>query len=168
MLLAGVRDLLAAVALGNHDHAAALGLEEIDVAVHAARRGGAETAAGHARRRLGGTGIINRMVLEVLRQLTAGVETLLQLRMRDVAGDDDGAVDEQARGGGVLAELGADFGHGAVGVDAHGVGVLAVAQLFGDVGQGMGFELLDEDAILGDLTLGLTVGGAGDANADGE
>ena len=37
VFLAGIGDLLAAISLRDHDHAAAFGLEEIDVAVHAAR-----------------------------------------------------------------------------------------------------------------------------------
>ena len=127
VFLARVGDLLAAIALGDHDHAAAVALEEIDVAVHAARRGGAEAAAGHADRGFRRTGIIDGVIFEVIRQRLAGIEHLLELRVRDVAGDDDGAVDEEARGGGILAQLGADLGHRAVRVDAHGVGVFAVA-----------------------------------------
>ena len=48
VLLAGVRHLLAAVALGDHDHRAALGLEEVHIGVHAV--GGRRThgAAGVA------------------------------------------------------------------------------------------------------------------------
>jgi hypothetical protein len=126
VLLAGVGDLLAAISLGDHDHAAAVALEEIDVAVHAAGGGGAKAAAGHAGGCFGGAGVIDGVILEVVRQRLAGIEHLLQLRMRDVAGDDDGAVDEEARGGGILAQLGADLGHGAVRVDAHGVGVFAM------------------------------------------
>ena len=93
VLFAGVGDLLAAIAFGDHDHAAAVALEEIDVAVHAACRGGAEAAAGHAGGGFGGAGVIDGVVLEVVRQRLAGIEHLLELRVRDVAGDDDGAVD---------------------------------------------------------------------------
>lgn len=167
VLFAGIRDLLAAVSLRDHDHAAAVALEEIDVTVHAASGGGAEAAAGHAGGCFGGAGVINGVILEVVRQRLAGIEHLLQLRMRDVAGDDDGAIDEEARGGGILAEFGADLGHGAIRVDAHGVGVFAVAQLLGDVLQRIRFEFLDEDALTRDLALRLAVGGAGNADADG-
>ena len=160
MLFAGVRDLLAAVAFGDHDHAAAMALEQIDVAVHAPGGGGAEGAAGHAGGRLGRTGIIHRVRLEIGWQLKAGVETLLELRVRDVACDDDGAAEQQARGDGVAAELRTDLGHGLVEVDAHRRGVLPMAQSLRDVLQGLGFELLDENAVAGDLAFGLTVGGA--------
>lgn len=155
---AGVGDLLAAISLRDHDHAAAVALEEIDVAVHATRSSRAEAAAGHADGRFGGTGVIDGVVFEVIGQRLAGIEHLLQLRMRDVAGDDDGAVDEEACGGGILAQLGADFGHWAVRVDAHGVGVFAVAQLLGDVLQRVRLELLDEDTVTRDLALRLAVG----------
>src|SRR5262249_39617360 len=42
VLLAGIDDLLAAVALGQHHHRAAMGLEEVDVGIHAAGRRRAE------------------------------------------------------------------------------------------------------------------------------
>ena len=168
VLLAGVGDLLAAISFGDHDHAAAVALEEIDVAVHAACGGGAEAAAGHAGGCFGGAGVIDGVIFEVIRQRLAGIEHLLQLGMRDVAGDDDGAVDEQARGGGILAQLGADLSHRAVRVDAHGVGVFAMAQLLGDVLQRVRFEFFDEDAVTHDLAFGLTIRGAGNADANGQ
>ena len=168
VFFAGVGDLLAAISFGDHDHAAAVALEEIDVAVHAAGGGGTKAAAGHAGGCFGGTGVIDGVIFEVIGQRLAGIEHLLELRMRDVAGDDDGAVDEEARGGGILAQLGADLGHGAVRVDAHGVGVFAVAQLLGDVLQRVRLELLDEDAVARDLALRLAVGRAGNADADGQ
>lgn len=168
VFFARVGDLLAAIAFGDHDHAAAVALEEIDVAVHASGCRRAKAAAGHAGGRFGGAGVIDGVIFEVIGQRLACIEHLLELRVRDVAGDDDGAVDEEARGGGILAELGADLGHGAVCVDAHGVGVFAVAQLLGDVLQRVGFELLDEDAFTRDLAFRLAIGGARNADADGQ
>ena len=168
VLFAGVGDLLATIAFGDHDHAAAVALEEIDVAVHTTGGGRSKTAAGHAGRGFGGAGVIDGMIFEVIGQRIAGIKHLFELRMRDVAGDDNGAVDEEARGGGILAELGADLGHGAVRVDAHGVGVFAVAQFLGDVLQRVCLELLDENAVTRDLTLCLAIGGARNADADGQ
>jgi hypothetical protein len=92
VLLAGVGDGLAAVALGEHDQRAAVRLEEVDVAVHAA--GGGRAERGPRRMpvgRLGGAGVVDRVVLEVLRQALARVEALLELGVGDVAGHDERA-----------------------------------------------------------------------------
>jgi hypothetical protein len=66
--------LLAAVSFGDHDHAAAVALEEIDVAIHATSCGGAEAAAGHAGWGFGGAGIIDGMGFKVIRQRLTSVE----------------------------------------------------------------------------------------------
>jgi len=42
-----------------------------------------------------------------------------------------------------------------------------VAPFFWDVLPGVGFELFEEDAVFGDFGFGLSVGGAGDADAYG-
>src|SRR5262245_60848407 len=42
--LAGLPHLCRAIALGQHDHAAAMALEQVDVGIHTSRRGGAERA----------------------------------------------------------------------------------------------------------------------------
>lgn len=44
VFFAGVGDLLGSVSFGEHDHGSAVGLEEVDVSVHAAGGGGAEGA----------------------------------------------------------------------------------------------------------------------------
>ncbi len=93
MLFAGVGDLLRAVALGDHHHRAAERLEEIDVAVHAASGGRAERTGGVALRGLGRAGVVNRVLLEVVGQAFAGIDALLQLRVGDVAGNDDRALE---------------------------------------------------------------------------
>ena len=69
-----VGDLLRAVALGKHDHAAAVALEEINVGVHAAGCGGTHGAAGHAGGRFGGTGVVDGVILEILGHVFAAVE----------------------------------------------------------------------------------------------
>ena len=111
VLLAGVGHLLAAVPLGEHDHRAAVILEEIDIRVHAAGCCRAHRAAGHACRGLGRTCVVDRMLFQVLRHLFATVETFLDLRMGDVAADDDGSVQAQARADGVFRQDLADIGH---------------------------------------------------------
>ncbi len=98
MLVAGVGDLLAAVAFRQHHHARAVGLQQIDVRVHAASGGRAEGAGGVTGRRFGRAGVVDRMIFHVLRQFLAVVEQLFQLSVRDIAGDDNGAVEAQAGG----------------------------------------------------------------------
>ena len=67
VLLAGGGDLWATVALGHHDQGAALSLEIVHVGVHAPGGGGAEAAARHPLRGLGGPGVVHGVILEVLR-----------------------------------------------------------------------------------------------------
>ncbi len=54
------------------------------------------------------------MVLEVLREVFAAVQALLQAGVRDVARDDNGTVQAQARGDGILGEFGEDVLDGLV------------------------------------------------------
>src|SRR6478672_12334276 len=68
MLLAGLAHARGAVALRQHHHRATGGLELVDERIHPSRGGRAKGARGIAFRRLGGTRVIDRMVLEVIRQ----------------------------------------------------------------------------------------------------
>lgn len=92
--------------------------------------------------------------------------------MGDVAGDDQGAGEGEAGLDGVLGQLGQDVVHGAVEVDGHRVevraralGQLVVRRLREETGR-VGLQLLQEDALGGDLRDGLAVGGAGDRDGD--
>ena len=165
--LAGVGDGLATVALGDHDERAAMLLEKLDVTVHATGGGRTERAGGHADGRLGGAGVIDGVILDVLRQAFALLESFADLGVRDVAGDDERAGEREARGDRVLRKLGADVRHGTVEVDLHDlrrVGVLA--RVGRDEAAGILLKLLDPDTILVDLGLGVAVGGTGDGEAD--
>ena len=168
MLGARVGHGLGAVALGEHDHAAAERLEEIDVAVHAAGCSGSETTGCVADGGLGGAGVVDGVVFEVVGQALAGVDAFLELGVGDVARDDERAGKEHAGGDGVPGELGANGIHGLVQVDADGLVVLDLAQLGREEAAGVELEFLEEDAVLGDLGLDVAIGGAGDAHADGE
>ena len=66
VFLAGIRNSLRAVALGNHDERAAVVLELVDIRIHAVGRGRPHRTAWVAFRRLGRSGIENGMILEVL------------------------------------------------------------------------------------------------------
>src|SRR6476661_10697006 len=65
MLLAGLAHRDRAVALGHHHHRSPGRLELIDKGIHPSRGGRPERAGRIALRRLGGTGVIHRMVLEI-------------------------------------------------------------------------------------------------------
>ena len=168
MALAGVGDLLAAVALGEHDHRPAGGLEGVDVGVHAAGGGRAERARGVALGGLGRAGVVHGMVLQVLGHRLAGVEPLLDLGVGDVAGDDQRAGEGQPGLHRQRRQLLADLGHRPVEVDPDHVAAQVVA---GDVGQEPGrvaLELFEEHAVGGDLGLGLAVGRARNGDGDGQ
>ncbi len=86
--------------------------------------------------------------------------------MRDVARDDHRPGQREPRLDWVAAELGTDLAHRTVEVDADDV---VVEVIVGDLGQevrGVGLELLEEDAVGGDLALGLAVGRARDGDRD--
>ena len=65
VLLAGIGDLLRAVALGNHYHRTTMALEQIDVRVHATGCGRPHRTAGKPLRSLGRTGVEHRMFFEI-------------------------------------------------------------------------------------------------------
>src|SRR5690606_4338473 len=67
ILLARSGDLLASVALGEHDQAATGGLKLSDIGVHPAGRRGTKRPGGHALWLLRGTRVVDRAVLEVAR-----------------------------------------------------------------------------------------------------
>ena len=143
VLLAGVRHLLAAVALGDHDHGAAVFLEQVHVGIHAPRGGGAEGAGGIPFRGLGRTRVVHGMVLHVLGHAFTLFQAFLQLGVGDVARHDDGAVQAQARGDGVLAQFRQHFLHRAVQVNGDGLAG-GHAQRFRNVLSGIGFQLFNE------------------------
>ena len=167
VLLAGVGHHLGAVALRYHHHRAAMVLETVHVGIHTVCGGRAHGAAGIAGGSLRGARVIDGMVLEVLGQVLSPVEPLVELRVGDVAGHDDGSAEAQARAHGILAEQLAHFGHGLVEVYLHGVALSGVAQLLGNQLVGLVVELLYPHAVGVDLRLDVAVGRAADSEADG-
>mmetsp|Transcript_39878 Transcript_39878/g.127519 ORF Transcript_39878/g.127519 Transcript_39878/m.127519 type:complete len:414 (-) Transcript_39878:45-1286(-) len=155
------------VSLGEHDHAPPCRLKRVHVRVHAPRGGGPERPRGHARGSLGGAGVVNGVVFHILREALAGVQTFLQLRVRDVARHDEGASERQAGLDGVLGELRENLLHRFVEVHLHHVRTERVLGHVGKVLRGLGLELLDEHAVFGNLANRLAVGRAGDAEPDG-
>ena len=95
MLPAGVRDCLAPVALGEHYHRSAMILELIHIWVHSACGGRSHRSARHSGRGLCRSGIVDWVILHVLRHLLACVETGLDLRVSYVTADYDGTVEAE-------------------------------------------------------------------------
>lgn len=96
MFMASVGDLLRAVALGDHDHSAAGSLELIDVRVHTTCSSGSERSGGETFRFLGGTGVIDGVILEILRHRLSGIEAFLNLGVSDITTHDDGTIERKA------------------------------------------------------------------------
>ena len=67
IFLASIRHLLATVTFRLHDHATAMTLEQTDIRVHTAGSRRTHRTASHTSRSLGRTGIIDRMILDILR-----------------------------------------------------------------------------------------------------
>ena len=114
VLLAGVGDLLGSVSLRQRDHGAALGHERPHVGVHAAGGRGAEGSRSHALRGLGGSRVVDDVVLHVLGHFLAAVEALHDLGVRDVASHDDRSGKREARLHRVLAHGLQDLAHRTV------------------------------------------------------
>ena len=145
-----------------------MGLELIHVGVHAVGRRRAHRATGEALRRLGGTGIENGMILEILRQLLALVEGSLELGVGDVAGHDDRAIEAHAGRDRILRQFGAHGVDTLVEVDDDALATLTrVAQLLGDELRGVLVHLLQPDTVGVDLGLDVAVGGAAHTHTDG-
>src|SRR5215470_2157881 len=97
VLLAGLAYRRRAVALGQHDHRAAGGLEVVHEGIHPSRRGGTERTRGVTLWRLGGPGVIDRVVLEIVGQPLPALQAFAQFRMREVARDDHGSAEREPR-----------------------------------------------------------------------
>ena len=168
MLLAGLGDDIAAVALGNHHQRGTIGLELIDVGVHAVGRRGTHGATGVALGSLGGSGIEHGVLLEVFGHALAGIQTGLQLGMGNVTGHDDGALQVDTGRDGILAEF---LAHGIdtlVEVDDDALLTLTSLGILGrNQFGGIGVHLLQPDAVAVDLGLDVTVGRTADTHTDG-
>ena len=166
MLFAGVSHLLASVALCKHYHAAAVVLEQVHIRVHAAGSCRSHGTAGHSGRRLCRSGIVYRMILEILRHIFSPVKTLLDPGMGDVPCHDDGAVQAQAGRNRIFREFGKDFRHRAVKVDLHGIALPCLTEFLRNQTARIVIHLFYPDAVLVDLALDVPVCGAAYAESD--
>ena len=141
-------------------------LQQTDVRVHAPGRGWAERAGGSAFRSLGRTGVVDRMLLQVVGDRFAAVEDFLELGMRDVATDHDGAVEQQRLTALELGQFGKDVCHRPVQVNLVTVLVLGHAILFRQQATRVTIHLFNEQAVFGDLGLDVAVGRAGNGHTE--
>ena len=154
-----------AVALGDHHHRAARGLELIDKGIHPTRGGRAERAGGIAIGRLGGSGVIDRMIFEIIRQRLALFQPLAQFAVRGIARDDHGAGHRHPGLDRVLRKCRQNILHRLVEIDLDD---LAAERLLDrrQILRGVVLEFFEIDAVLGDLAEHLTVGRTGHAKTD--
>ncbi len=166
VLLAGVAHHGRAVALRQHHHRAAGGLEILDEGIHAPGRGRPERARGIAFRRLRRARVIDRMVLEIIRQSLPLLQPLAQLGMRQIARHDHRTGERQPRLDRIFRELRQDFLHRLGEIDLHHLAAelcrIDIRQIF----RRIVLELFEEHAVLGDLAERLAVGRARHAKPD--
>ena len=117
--------------------------------------------------RLGGARVVDHVILEVLGQILPGIEALLELGVRDVAGHDQRAREREAGRDRVPRELGA--GSRASG-RRRSMRTTSPASCSGRRSgrkrAGFVLELLEEDALARDLRQDLAIRGARDAEPD--
>ena len=160
---------LRAVALGQHHHRAAGGLELLDVGVHPAGGGRPERAGRHALGRLGRPGVVDRVVARG----TAGISSPASSRSLILA-----CAMSRATTSGPVSESRVFTGCFDSSARISAIGRLrsmsttrAAGDVLGDAGVGqvvrrVGLELLEEDALGGDLAERLPVGRAGHRDRD--
>jgi len=103
-----------------------------------------------------------------LRQPLAALEPLLELGMGDVARDDERPGEREPRLDGILREGAADLGHRLGQIDGDNWPAETALVDLGEEARGIALELLEEDAAGIDAAEDLAIGGAGDADADGQ
>ena len=160
MLLAGFPHRRRAVALGQHDHRAAGGLEIVHERIHAARRRRAERARGVALRRLGGAGVIDRMILEIVRQPLSALQPFAQFAVREVARHDHGPAERKPGLDRIPGKLGKNLLHRPAQVDVHDLASELGGIDLGQILRRVALELFEIDALAGDLAERLAVGRA--------
>ena len=142
-------------------------LELVHVGVHTVGRGGTHRTARIALGSLGRSGIEHRIVLEILWQILAGIQTSLQLSMSDIAGYDDGALQIDTCRNGIFRQFGTYRVDALVQVDNDGVATLAcLSILSGNEFRRIVVHLLQPDTVAVDLSLDIAVGRTADAHTD--
>ena len=106
------------------------------------------------------------MIFNVLRQPFAVVQTLFQLRVRDIAAHDNRAVEGETGRNRILRQLRQNLFHRTVQVNANRFPLARFTQLFRNVFARVVFQFFDPHAFAVDLGLDVAIRRAGDAHPD--
>ena len=156
--MASIGYLLATIAFGNHDHRASVALEQVDIRIHTPRRRRPKRARCHSFGRLGRSGIINRVIFEILRHLLSCIETFFYFGMGNIPTHYNGSVERQSRGNRIFGQFGKDFVHRAIQIDLYGIPFSGLTQLFGDKSAGIIIEAFYPQTFPIDFGLDIPVG----------
>ena len=158
VLLAGACDRRRAVPFGQHHERTARLLELVHVGVHPTRGRGSERtrciAVGGLRR----PGVVDTMVAQVLRHLLAPVQQVPDPRVGDIAGHHHGPRQAHPCCHRQFGQLFPDLRHRLMQVDPHHVLGECLVRHLGKELRRIGLQPFQEDALAGDLGLGLPVG----------
>src|SRR5215510_2357707 len=152
VLLAGLAHRGGAIALGEHHHRAARRLELVDIGIHAARRGRPERARRIALRRLRRARVIDRVVLEIVRQGFAALESFAQLGVREIARDDHRPGELEPGADRMPGEVLEDLRHRTRKIDVDGRAAELLLVDLRQVLRRILLERLEKDALARDLS----------------
>src|SRR5574344_586160 len=143
-----------------------MALELIHIRIHTVGCCRAHTSTRHALRCLCRSGIKNRMVLEVFRQILTCVETGFQLGMCNITCDNDGAIQAQARCYRIFRKNLANLCCREIQVNLNSIALTCLTELLRDEFTRLIIHLFYPDTILIDLCLDVTVGRAAHAETN--
>ena len=158
MLLTSICYLLRTVALGDHNHGAAGGLERIYIRVHALSGCWAHRTTRHTFRSLCRTCIIYRVVLEVFRQACARCEAFVQFGVSNVACYDNGTVEAYTGRNRIFGQFLANISNRLVEVDLDSIPFTCLTQGFRNQFVRFVVHLFNPETFLVDLGFDVTVG----------
>ena len=158
MLMASVGHLLATVAFRQHDHTPTSALELVNIRVHTPGSGWTKRTRGIAFRRFCRTGVVDRVILNILRQTFAVIQPFFQFRMRNITANNDCTVKRQTRRYRVLRQLGQDLFHRAIEVNVHRFPLSRLAQLFWYIFARIMLQFFDPDTFAVDLSFDISIG----------
>ena len=115
---------------------------------------------------LGRTRVVDRVLFEIVGKVIATIEPFLQLRMSDVARDDDRSAQCQPSLDRILAQSATDSSHWPIEVNTNNWSTQLFRADLGQVLRGIPLKLFQEHAFRRDLAENLSIGRAGDAYAD--
>ena len=130
MLLTSISYSLAAITLRQHDHTSSVALEQINVRVHTSGSSRAHRTASHSLRSLGRTSVINRMILDILRQIFTTIQTFFQFGVCNVTAYDNCTVQRQTGCYRIFIQFCQDFRHRTVQVNLHCIAFTSLTEFF--------------------------------------